>query len=944
MHELVRNRVLGWWAMLVCRRPIWVLLIAAAATAASIAITLTGLRYQSDRNALLSDKLDWNRRFLDWRSSFPGNEDFFIVVDAGHPRAVGYPQRAEAARRFVDDLGAVLRSDPDHIESAVWRFDSDAFSPKALRLQPINEFKSHLDQIIQAAPMLEHPTPEHLLSAAVDELRQGKGLSNPAQAEQALRQFIQLVDALQQSLALPPDARPSLPTLLTGPQDVPPQHIYLTTPNDRFFFIRVTPRKHEGALNVLGPAITAIRAHIDAALASHPGVDAGLTGIDVVEADETDAATRDSTISSIIASVLITLLLILSYHSWRTPLLAMVALGIGIAWSFGFLTLTIGHLQVISVVFTVMLLGLGIAYGIHLASHTELVRHNYPDTPQGFAQAMRDSFLTVGPGVITGAVTTAAAFCTVIFTDFTGVVEMGLIAAVGVMLCLLAMGSVFPALLRLFCPSHRHFVPMQRRVLNFFDERWVMPCVRRPWITLAVAALATAASLLAIYEMRFDYDLLALQPRGVPSVIWQQRVVEDGGQSIWSGVSIVDNLEQARQRKAELLANDIVADVTGIGLLFPDDEQDKLRLIAETRISLAGPLAATETNPGSPNSLDPPPDLLTLLKTIRQELRTAQAGLATQDLFRPLLRLFGARRGTEEVPATIRAALGDLEDAVSRAVKTAESLDLVTRDTRTAQLQQEYQAWRDKTARQILQALDPSPLTPADFPYELLRPYVADHGPLKGKFALEIHPNVPRDGSIQGPLDPTFLPRFIGSLRTLDPDVTGVIAQVYYSGHLIQHSYRTAGAWALLLVFLLVWLDFQSLRDAALSLVPVAVGFATTFGIMWLAGISVNPANIIVLPLMFGIGVDSGVHMLHRYHQNPLDRPLGLTSGTGKGITITSYTTMIGFGAMLIARHRGIASLGFVLTVGIGMTLLACWTLMPALLELRARRQRGRVG
>ncbi len=168
------------------------------------------------------------------------------------------------------------------------------------------------------------------------------------------------------------------------------------------------------------------------------------------------------------------------------------------------------------------------------------------------------------------------------------------------------------------------------------------------------------------------------------------------------------------------------------------------------------------------------------------------------------------------------------------------------------------------------------------------------------------------------------------------------MVQIYESGALIWRSYLWAGLYALLAVYVIVAFDFQSFSDAMLSLVPVAVGFALTFAAMYLAGVAINPANIIVLPLMFGIGVDSGVHILHRYRQAPYDQPPGMTAGTGKGITLTSLTTMIGFGALLLARHRGIASLGFVLAVGIGLTLIACWTIMPAWLELRNRRRRRR--
>jgi uncharacterized protein len=150
---------------------------------------------------------------------------------------------------------------------------------------------------------------------------------------------------------------------------------------------------------------------------------------------------------------------------------------------------------------------------------------------------------------------------------------------------------------------------------------------------------------------------------------------------------------------------------------------------------------------------------------------------------------------------------------------------------------------------------------------------------------------------------------------------------------------------AIVLIFMILPTFRRGLHDSLLILVPVAMAFATTFGIMWLVGMQVNAANIIVLPLMFGIGVDSGVHVLNRYRQDPDGQPVGLTQGTGKGITITCLTSVIGFGAMILSSHRGIASLGFVLALGLAMTMLACWTVMPAWLSLRNRsrlRQRTR--
>jgi len=910
----LRHRILGGWSAWVCRRPGWVLFVAFSVVAASVAITFRDLEFQSDRNALLSKDLDWNQNFEAWRASFPGGQDFYVVVDSGDADAPDRSNRFAQARALVDELGPVLRAD-ERVELAVWGFDRARFHPRAVRLLPMPDFKSKLREMLDARLLLTSTDPQRFLASIMAAAQQpGGGVLNPDRINDGIDGLIRVLHAMGRVLDPEPGGRPDFGTMARASADAQGDRVYLTSKNGRLFFIRVTPRFEQGTLNALRGAIVSIRSRIHEVLARYPDIDAGLTGIDVVEADETDAATRDSTVASIIASVLITVMLIGAFHSWRTPLLVMVALLVGIAWTFGFLTLAVGHLQVLSVIFAVILLGLGVAFGIHLLSRIELVRHQYPDDTAGFRLAVCDSIQTVGPGVVTGAVTTSAAFCTTLLTDFQGVAEMGLIAAGGILLCLLSMFSVLPALLCIFASGRRHYRPMDDRKFHLFDPSWVMPFVRRPRTTLLVAGLLTGVSLMVATGMRFDYDLTHLYPRGVDSVRWQQRITQDGGQSIWAAVSVVPTLEDARLRKARLLDQEMVAQVNGIGLLFPADEARKIKRVGEVRQQLGDALAVALDRPAEPVTDQHGQKLINQLLAMRLAM-----GIAVG----------------REIPPAIRLRLDELQQAIDRVIGVHGQLTPVQRAERHSRLVEEYRQWRRRTARGIQSALDPSPLTRSDVPGELLRPYIANQGPYQGSVALEIHPKIPEGSGVTGPLDPVFLPKFVGMLERIDSKITGVIVQIYHSGHLILYSYQLAGVYALGVVFLLVCLDFYSLRIAGLSLVPVAVGFAITFGVLWLLDMRVNPANIIVLPLMFGIGVDSGVHMIHRYLQEPEALPCGLTGGTGKGITITSLTTMIGFGSMVFARHRGIASLGFVMMVGIGLTMLACWAVMPAWLVLR---------
>ena len=930
MLERVRDRLLGGWARLVTGHPWLVLLVAAVLAATALYTTITRFAFEPDRNALISPHLDWNQRFERWRQSFPGNEDMYVVIDSGPTDAADRDERIAEARAAVDHLGPVLHG-LERTAHAAWGYPTAAFSERTLRMEAWDAFTARLEEIAASQPVLASPTPGAMLQTVMDQLKssQDDAAMTDEQAAAQIDVLTAFLSSAAACLASPAEQRDSFGELFMRQVDGGDDPwVYMTSDNGRLYFIRITASKTgDDALTAIGAAIEHVRDTLDDAAQRFPGVAMGLTGIDVVETDETEVATVDSAIASGVASVLITVLLITAFHSWRTPLMAMIALLTGIAWSFGYLFVAIGHLQVLSVVFAVILLGLGIAYGIHLAARLELVRHEHPDTVAGFAEAMADCFRTTGPGILTGAVTTAAAFVTTLFTDFAGVAEMGHIAAVGIVLCLIAMFAIFPALLRLVRPHHRHVRRLEDRRLRFYDERWSTPFIRRPVVTIVVIGALTLASLAIATRMRFDYDLMKLYPTGVDSVHWQERIERDGGGSIWTGTVIADDLAQARRITQALRdpANDLISEVRGIALLMPADEPRKIESINATRNRLGDALdqalADEADDPRGPG------------------LRGAVGGVR-----------FEMTLGAGMIPDELRPAFDRLRAALDRIGQTLARLDAPTRADRLTQLDREYAAWRLATAQRIDQALDTAPLTPADVPDELLRPYIADRGPLQGKLALEVYPAVPRDEpGIDSALSPRLLPRFIAQMNDVIADVpdieradTGVVVQIYRSGDLIRTSYERAGLYALLVVFVLVWLDFRSVHDAMLCLMPVAVGFAITFAVMWLLGRSVNPANIIVLPLMFGIGVDSGVHVLHRVRQQPDGAVPGMTQGTGKGITITSMTTIIGFGAMTMARHQGIADLGFTLAFGIAMTMLACWTLMPAWLRLRQRRSAAR--
>jgi len=179
---------------------------------------------------------------------------------------------------------------------------------------------------------------------------------------------------------------------------------------------------------------------------------------------------------------------------------------------------------------------------------------------------------------------------------------------------------------------------------------------------------------------------------------------------------------------------------------------------------------------------------------------------------------------------------------------------------------------------------------------------------------------------------------FIKDLTKIDPNVTGTPVQLYYYTDLLKMSYEEAARYSLIAITLLVFIHFRSPLSVALSLIPVAVGFLWLGGIMGCFRIPLNPANIMMLPLVIGIGVTNGIHILNRFAEE--QTPNILARSTGKAVLVSGLTAIAGFGSLILAKHRGIQSLGYVMSIGLATCMIAGLTFLPALLNLITERKK----
>ncbi|MFV2069806.1 MAG: MMPL family transporter, partial [Pirellulales bacterium] len=657
-----------------------------------------------------------------------------------------------------------------------------------------------------------------------------------------------------------------------------PASRHLTSNGGRFGFVLLrladssrTPFDDHTAIGQLRGVVRKIgRAHAE--------VDVGLTGLPVMEDDEMESSRTATMQASVLSLVGVAFLFIAGFGGLRHPLLTVATLGVGIAWSVGYVTLVVGHLNILSMSFGVILIGLGIDFSIHYLARYQQLRTT---GDAGSGDALLSTAISVGPGIMTGGLTTAIAFFTAALTEFTGVAELGVIAGGGILLCLAASMLLLPALIFLN-DRHGSGPPPPAPVGT---GGWVSIFHRFPAVTVAMTLLVTLLIGRGIGRLSYDHNLLNLQPVGLESVAWEQRLIEESDQSLWYALSVANDRRELLALKQRFTKLSTVERTEEIASLLPDDVAGKRPLVARIH-------ARTANLPVQPGRIpvDTP-------ATLRSALADAKSRWPTGH--------------------PVRESLQKLDDLVA-GTPASECIE------RLAYYQQRMAADLLGRLRVLQAASSPEPPRLSDLPPSLVRRFVGQDG----HYLLKIYSR----GNIW---DMDALRAFVTDVRSVDPEVTGKPLQTFEASRQMQQSYIKAAFYSLGAVTLILLIDFRNLSTALLALLPVGLGTLLLFGLLGLLDIPLNPANMIVLPLILGIGIDDGVHVVHDYRSQR--GAYRLTRSTSTAVLMTSLTSMVGFGSLMIASHRGLESLGRVLTIGISCCLVTSLVTLPALLAWYSR-------
>ncbi len=871
-------------------RPVVTVATALVLAAAALAYTGHALGFVTSHFRLLPQQARYVVSLRDALREFGELNDIIVVVEAAHPaEARGYAARLVQALGAGGGLGA---------SRVVYRVDPALFRDRGLLYLSVDDLTRLRDRVQDSRELVEgyaaHPSLDRLLAGLNQQLAGAMlrgffdiGLQGGSAAD------VRFLRAITDQIAGRLDGRPqysspwgaafSLGRLDDGEAG------YFLSADRRLLFIFVERQRREGDFADDREKVTALRSAIAALRGEFPGVRAGVTGAPAISNDEMASAFASSKVATALALAATLVLLIAAFRRVGRALVLLAVLVTSLCWSMGLVTLGVGHLSIFSVMFISIVVGIGIDYGIYFVYRYEEEAASASPAP-ALARAAERS----GPGMLLGALTAAGTFYALMLTDFQGIREFGFVSGTAVVAAFVSMITLLPAVLVLTDGRRRPDPRAAARGAPVQEARWLARLTARPGPILVGAAVLTALAAVSASGVAFDYNLLNLQARGVESVLWEERILRQTGRSGFAALASAGTLEELQAKHAAFAALPSVSRVESVLQVLPDRQPDKRRLIGQIAPEVDGVVVAAA--PASP-----------AVGRVRAEL----------EVLRRRLRI-AAERAPEAARADLGALLASIDVALPRLAGSP--------DGAAAALEPFQRALRDDFAEKLgalQRSVDPPPVTIEELPAELRHRYVGR----SGRFLLRIHPAV--DIWQQAGAE-----RFVRELRAVDADVTGPPVTSYEAIGYIRRGYFEGTIYALAVVGLVTFAVLRRLRSTLLALTPLGLGVVWTLGVMRLMGLPFNLANVWALPLVIGTAAEFGLNIFVRYAQGLEAGEPPLARSTVLAVVLSGLTTIGGFGSLMVADHRGIWSLGLLLTVGVTASLLASLVVLPALMTL----------
>jgi hopanoid biosynthesis associated RND transporter like protein HpnN len=534
----------------------------------------------------------------------------------------------------------------------------------------------------------------------------------------------------------------------------------------------------------------------------------------------------------------------------------------------------VGSLNLLSIAFAVLFVGLGVDFGIQFSVRYRSERFKNEDMALALESAARRSAVPLS----LAAMATAAGFLCFLPTDYKGISELGKIAGAGMLIAFITSITVLPALLKLLHPPGES-EPVGYAFLAPVDE-----FLERHRVIIVVGTLLlVVAGLPLLYFMKFDFNPINLRNPKAESIATFLDLRKDPNTGA-NAINVLTNSEaEAKKIEARLEKVPEVLRVMSLDSFVPDDQPAKLRLIAQ-----AAKVVGPALNPDQVDAAPTDQENVESLKSSAESLRRAA--------------------GDGKGPGA--GASRRLADALS---KLAER-DQATRD----KAQDIFVAPMKIVFDQLRNTMQAGPVTLKTLPPELVNSWKSKDGLIRVEALPKGDPN-----------DNDNLRRFADAVLAAEPNAIGGPVSILKSGDTIVKAFIHAGIWALLVISFLLWLALRRVADVLMTIVPLLVAGAVTLEICVLIGLPLNFANIVALPLLLGVGVAFKIYYVTAWREG---RTNLLQSSLTRAIFFSALTTATAFGSLWLSSHPGTASMGKLLALSFVITLAAVLLFQPALM------------
>ncbi len=812
-------------------------------------------KINTDINQLISADLDWRKREAAVEKGFPQKSDLLIVVVDGDT-----PDAAETA---AESLTLKLRAMPDRFSQVVRPDKIPFFLKNGLLFLTKDEITTILDQMIQAQPMLGILSSDPSLRGffgMISLMLQGveRGETDYNQLNAPLNAIAATIEA-----GLAGQDKP-LAWQGMGPEQKPRLR-------DLRKFILTKPVLDYTALEPGAASSNALRAVAkDLHLTPDHGVRVRLTGSVALNDEEFASVASGTSFATILSGVLVLVILLLALRSLRIVIPILLTLIVGLIATTAFALATIGSLNLISVAFAVMFIGIAVDFGIQFGVRYRDQHHLEPDHTKAMTRTAR----LIALPLTMAAGSTSLGFLAFIPTAYRGVSELGLIAGAGMIIAFILNITLLPALLAL---SHPPAEP------ESVGCKWAAPV--DAFIQTHRTRILTIALLIALIgigiatQVRFDFDPLNLKDPQTESVSTLFDAMKDPDFNSYTIAILRPSLKEAQELADTLSKLPQVDHVMTLGSFVPEDQEDKLSLISDANIIFSPTL--TVTAPQTPPS---DAEILALLHKLVKDLhavpnhppsavRLAKAIEAVVERHDPVL----LQRLHDNLVTVMQTKLESIKQSLS-----AES---ITTDTITDDLRRDW-------------------ITP------------------EGQALIEVYPK-------GNPRDHKTLVAFTDAVRQIAPDATGAPISIQESARTVTSAFIHAGIYALLAIAFLSFLILRRLRDVAFLMAPLFLAGILTLATIVLIGLPLNFANIIAFPLLLSLGVSYAIYFVS-YARAGLKDPL--QSSMARAVLFSTATTLVAFGSLSLSSHQGTSGMGKLLTIALLYSLACSFFLLPALL------------